>query len=290
MSYKTCFREPSNNDKYIYIYICFFLQDRNEIPWELNMRILANQKNITPKIADTSHGNSRRKKHKKNNPLGDKIPWVEGWCVIICLPSDFGMPGMPRLVPSLRQHAGQCPHMWGPYLSKPPQQQFHKRSEGIIKQPHWKAMYSFLHLWESKSKHNPYQTSNSNKAHQRKLIDPESQLPVYFSGIIVPKFKNRKCASESIIDLKMFVHFNACWIPTVGNLTESGTTPETRSSHVEFKQFVRTRMILPLVGLISMVSKSRVAVQDLKNFFLAFGLDGLEVLPVQETSCWKKGQ
>ena len=150
-------------------------------------------------------------------------------------------------------------------------------------------MYSFFGLWESKSKHNPYQTSNSNKAHQRKLIDPESQLPVYFSGIIVRKFRNRNCASESIIDLKMFVHFNIFWIPTVGNLTESGTTPETRSSHVEFKQFVRTRMILPLVGLISMVSKSRVAVQDLKNFFLAFGLDGLEVLPVQETSCWKKG-
>ena len=221
--------------------------------------------------------------------MGDKIPWVEGWCVIICLPSDSDMPGMPRLVPSLRQHASQCPHMWGPYLSKPPQQQFHKRSEGMLKLLHWKAMYIFFGLWESKSNHNPYQTSNSNKAHQRKLIDPESQLPVYFSGIIVRKFKNRKCASESFIDLKMFVHFNTFWILTFGNLTESGTTPETRSSHVEFKQFVRTRIILPLVGLISMVSKSRVAVQDLKNFFLAFGLDGLEVLPVQETSCWKRG-
>ena len=58
-----------NRPTMINILICFFLQDRNEIPWELNMRILANQKNITPKIADTSHGNSRRKNIKKQ-PFG----------------------------------------------------------------------------------------------------------------------------------------------------------------------------------------------------------------------------
>ena len=132
MSYKTCFREPSNNDKYINM----FLSSRSK--WNslgVKHEDLSKSEEHHPQTLLTQvMGIPHRKKHlKKNNPLGDKIPWVEGWCVIICLPSDSDMPGMPRLVPSLRQHASQCPHMWGPYLSKPPQQQFHKRSEGIIK-------------------------------------------------------------------------------------------------------------------------------------------------------------
>ena len=61
--------------------------------------------------------------------------------------------------------------------------------------------------------------------------------------------------------------------------TESCTVPEKTSSQVEFKQFVSTRMILPLVGWSSIVSKSRVAVQDLKNcFFRLEGLDRLDGL------------